>query len=232
MGEIALVVIGILIALQINNWNSARMDRLQEKKVVKAIQREAQDNLAFLHLMMESYLNPKKEALKSLLDLDEASKVNDSKEIADLLAKALSSPVLMPKFVLSERILNSPEFDLIQSDSLKMTLLELHNLIEITKVAYTPVENQTFWESLTKNDILNRDVIKFLGPMATFDEVDEIAFSKVDYNYHDILANEEVESILSTYFFFTVIVARRIEQQTRMNKLLLDLIGRYYPEIE
>ena len=32
IGEIVLVVIGILIALQINNWNETRKDRIQEKK--------------------------------------------------------------------------------------------------------------------------------------------------------------------------------------------------------
>ena len=32
IGEIALVVIGILIALQINNWNEWRKDRIIEKE--------------------------------------------------------------------------------------------------------------------------------------------------------------------------------------------------------
>jgi len=30
IGEIVLVVIGILIALQINNWNQRRLDRIEE----------------------------------------------------------------------------------------------------------------------------------------------------------------------------------------------------------
>ena len=35
VGEIVLVVIGILIALQINNWNEGRKDRVLEKKLLE-----------------------------------------------------------------------------------------------------------------------------------------------------------------------------------------------------
>ena len=35
IGEIVLVVIGILIALQINNWNEGRKDRVLEKKLLE-----------------------------------------------------------------------------------------------------------------------------------------------------------------------------------------------------
>ena len=34
IGEIVLVVIGILIALQINNWNQNRIDRNEEKDFI------------------------------------------------------------------------------------------------------------------------------------------------------------------------------------------------------
>src|SRR5210317_532577 len=37
IGEIVLVVIGILIALQINNWNETRKDRLKEKELKIAL---------------------------------------------------------------------------------------------------------------------------------------------------------------------------------------------------
>ena len=37
IGEIVLVVIGILIALQINNWNEARKDKIIEQKVLKTL---------------------------------------------------------------------------------------------------------------------------------------------------------------------------------------------------
>ena len=43
IGEIILVVIGILIALQINNWNSNRMDRLKEKEILSSLSTDFQE---------------------------------------------------------------------------------------------------------------------------------------------------------------------------------------------
>lgn len=40
IGEIALVVIGILIALQINNWNELRKSNIEERKALDNIQRD------------------------------------------------------------------------------------------------------------------------------------------------------------------------------------------------
>lgn len=44
IGEIALVVIGILIALQINNWNLENMDRRQEVKILQQLQADLRQN--------------------------------------------------------------------------------------------------------------------------------------------------------------------------------------------
>ncbi len=50
IGEIALVVIGILIALQINNWNEWRKDRETEEKILHEIIENLETNLARLDI--------------------------------------------------------------------------------------------------------------------------------------------------------------------------------------
>ena len=45
IGEIALVVIGILIALQINNWNQSRINIVREERVLKDILNEIESNV-------------------------------------------------------------------------------------------------------------------------------------------------------------------------------------------
>ena len=44
IGEIMLVVIGILIALQINNWNESRKERVLEKKVLIELKKSLENN--------------------------------------------------------------------------------------------------------------------------------------------------------------------------------------------
>ena len=43
VGEIILVVVGILIALQINNWNETRKQRLHEIELVKLLITDLED---------------------------------------------------------------------------------------------------------------------------------------------------------------------------------------------
>jgi hypothetical protein len=45
VGEILLVMIGILLALQVNNWNEQRKDRLKERVVLSQLKEDYQANL-------------------------------------------------------------------------------------------------------------------------------------------------------------------------------------------
>lgn len=76
-GEIILVVVGILIALQINNWNQARKDRAQEIAILKSLQFDLREDkshliadLEFDEEMIAAYMNcltilsEKKEGMK------------------------------------------------------------------------------------------------------------------------------------------------------------------------
>ena len=60
IGEIILVVIGILIALQVNNLNEERKLRIQEKNVLLSLHNEISSNL----LSLETSLNEKKTILQ------------------------------------------------------------------------------------------------------------------------------------------------------------------------
>ena len=55
IGEIALVVIGILIALQINNWNESRKDQAQELNYLTGIKTDLEGDLAKIKLALHRY---------------------------------------------------------------------------------------------------------------------------------------------------------------------------------
>ena len=54
IGEISLVVIGILIALQINNWNQNRKKNIQEKETAVSVFNELEQNLQYTKQQKES----------------------------------------------------------------------------------------------------------------------------------------------------------------------------------
>ena len=65
IGEIILVVIGILIALQINNWNEVRKERKQEKEFITSVKKDLTQDKVFIQLII-GQLEPRIVAYKTL----------------------------------------------------------------------------------------------------------------------------------------------------------------------
>jgi uncharacterized membrane-anchored protein YhcB (DUF1043 family) len=53
IGEIILVVIGILIALQINNWNESRKQAKNEKEFIISLKKDLKQDKAFIEMVIE-----------------------------------------------------------------------------------------------------------------------------------------------------------------------------------
>ena len=66
IGEIVLVVIGILIALQINNYNEARKNREKEKLILQQILKSLNNDFVGFEKFWNSRMERKKEGLDSL----------------------------------------------------------------------------------------------------------------------------------------------------------------------
>ena len=65
IGEIILVVIGILIALQINNWIENRKQNKTEKEFITSVKNDLKQDKAFIQLII-GQLEPRIEAYKTL----------------------------------------------------------------------------------------------------------------------------------------------------------------------
>lgn len=57
IGEIVLVVIGILIALQINNWNIHNKLKVQEETIIREVERNIESNISEMKLDLEQISN-------------------------------------------------------------------------------------------------------------------------------------------------------------------------------
>lgn len=65
IGEILLVVIGILIALQINNWNESRKHKIAESEFLAGIKSDLNDDKTFIEFVLNR-INPKIEVYNQL----------------------------------------------------------------------------------------------------------------------------------------------------------------------
>ncbi len=129
IGEIALVVIGILIALQINTWNEFRKDRKTEQSLYLNLIEVLESDLSEIERLMDFVDNGIKaqEAIikSSVTDIVQ----NQSKEqIIDLLNRLNQSGYsFFPNYGLYNQITSNNQIDLIRSTNLRLKIIELYD---------------------------------------------------------------------------------------------------------
>ena len=69
VGEIILVMIGILLALQVNTWNTNRELKKEEQKILKSLHKEFGQNLNMLDTAYEFHLN-RRHCIETIVEID------------------------------------------------------------------------------------------------------------------------------------------------------------------
>ena len=143
IGEIVLVVIGILIALQINNWNESRLEKNREKITISNLNAEFKENLKDLD-SIQIRLDLAIKASDKIFDLfQEEVKVYNSKSIDSLISLSLGSPSWKPsEFVLND-LKNSGGLSKLSSNEFKKLLFEWSRLFNELKETNFDIEDTT-----------------------------------------------------------------------------------------
>lgn len=119
IGEILLVMIGILLALQVNNWNEAKKTRQLEKSTLSEISSALQGDLS----QLESWI-----AIKQLQDSNIIRIINyleDREPYTEKLDRSWQSGFLRPVYSFNTspyELLKSRGFEIIENDSLRKAL--------------------------------------------------------------------------------------------------------------
>jgi len=144
IGEIALVMVGILLALQVNNWNEQRKDRVTEQKLLNALQ---EDLLINIHRLNKDILLEQRtirQANKIIKYLDERKPYDPSLNM--IFAEAIYSPDITISITSYESI-KYKGIDIIQNESLQRSIIDLFDVVYTNLIAETVrLENQ-FWPS-------------------------------------------------------------------------------------
>ncbi|MGB5480873.1 MAG: DUF6090 family protein [Eudoraea sp.] len=125
VGEIILVVIGILIALQINNWNEARKSRIVETVLLKTIKSDLARTLSDVKDDYENHLKSQKSGNKFKRFLLGENMLEDS--IYLHFNRLSQDRHFFPKSSGYES-LKSSDMNIISNDSLRMIITELYEL--------------------------------------------------------------------------------------------------------
>lgn len=124
VGEIALVVIGILIALQINNWNNERINKNKEHMLLMEMSDELELDVKELQMKIKAYKGWIKASQMVLNHLNMETLDNDS---LGFYYNNLTGYLIFNSNTSTFENLKSIGFDLISSDSLRRQITSLYS---------------------------------------------------------------------------------------------------------
>lgn len=231
IGEIVLVVIGILIALQINNWNEKRKDSMKENHIVKSLYNELLDNSDYTQERMQELSSYIEGSANHLMIFCSKKQVNVSSDslLTLIYNTFLAAPAYAPKVSTFNRTINNEEFNLIKHDSLKILLNEYQSILDFTYITNSLLLDfeHDFWK-------FSQD--KFggisFGKKSTF-SIHEELFANIpspsfSFDPNDIVSDIAFENQLTKYLLYYGYTMNRLTELQQYNKRLRSYIDRNY----
>jgi Family of unknown function (DUF6090) len=213
-GEILLIVIGILIAIQIDNWNENRKEDQQIKKFYKSIHEEFQTHLGFIENEVPSVTNLKSKVEYSLYILN----LNDSDSlplIKDSLGAIATTWGYEYSFPTSQSFMNQEYFSEIKNEKimynfqqLKSWVLRLNNNAKFHTVQYQTIIEPFINSNINYTEIALQGYKKGLvvgGPKTDFHKLQtdmefwNVLTFKLETCNHEIGELRRLNSFLETF---------------------------------
>jgi len=143
IGEILLVMVGILLALQVNTWNENRKNNTKEQQILNQLKEEYTANLLQLEQKMAHRKKMIAAANTVLQYIDEPVNVN-SDSLINKLNIYIGTPTIEP---IQNNLINSGDINLIKNKKLKQLLIhwpsEVLGVQEIEQIW-----SRRMWESI------------------------------------------------------------------------------------
>lgn len=207
IGEIILVVIGILIALQINNWNQERLNTQEEKILIESISEKINYNQFQYKTGLSRYNEVIKSAYSFLSVINSESKATNIDEIESnlhsitkrwLLGKANSVSIY-------DQMIGAGQLNILSSEELRSVLTSLKENLLLLE-SYEDIQINFLDNQLTPFLNLNADVISIYAngsknDTSSYDQLIAIDYSSFYYenssiSYEKLLINKEFSNLL------------------------------------
>lgn len=224
LGEIVLVVIGILIALQINNWNDARKDRARELGYLRNIQEDVGANIK----EMDAYLSTREQgiaAARRILAHFDGKPIEDASAFNSDSISIYNGRRFYPGDNTYQELIGSGNFALLSNPKIKDGLLDIEAM-------YRKLKGEEDHFRFDSEVLLYRPLYTTtdLGPM-----IEEYAFrmSKGQAGRGDVLKARDFDPVLRNLearngFWMTILEFDSMNAQMRAmrdrSKTLLDEI--------
>ena len=227
LGEIILVVIGILIALQINNWNEHNKRDQQEQEILNNLKQDFEHNQKEIISVLEDNRSTIDSAFVILNNT--GSKYSKSFDINRPLGDVAGTIYFYPKNGFLNDLINSGNLGIVKND-------ELRNLLS----SWLPILKDLSLREKGAKEFENK-IIQYVienGSWLSVDEVDndetitKLNFPSSGFNVdnNDLLQKVAFENMIENQIVFIELVNERLNMCLTLNKDILKLIDQEIKE--
>lgn len=221
IGEIVLVVIGILIALQINNWNEERKAAIEEKEILQNLY----ENLTLAGQQSEYLIDQEKELkllLIRILGIDSNEESFDQNELSDSIFKRAAwdlqsnLPIVNSYFNLK----NTNKLGLIKDKEINEKFADFEFRLKELNDA---LEDRLSVHQIRIDDVFEKDINFLLLVKSNIAEIN--VSDQTPNDYSKILSNQRVRNLLGMKLDFTQDVIDYRKELDSAIKALIVLIA-------
>jgi hypothetical protein len=215
IGEVVLVVIGIIIALQINNWNENRTKLKEEQNIIFNLNAEFKNNLIQLDTTV-LYMSKTIKGLDSILQIMSKNiSFDDKPESFDrLLNHTLVDPQFSPSSIVLKELEGSGKLAILKNKKLKTLLYKWNLSIDATKVTEA-TSNKSY------NDIF--DYLKANASLRRIDYSAQVVSSQtiLSQSNRHLLTDLKFENALDDHYILT---SNRHRAYQKLVKVINEII--------
>ena len=216
IGEIVLVVIGILIALQINNWNEERKNKNEAHKILLQLKQEFEANNEGIDTSIEFH-NTRLKATKGFKAQFNPNKKITSDSIKTLVTDLSSDWKYEPIKNIIESVISSGKINLIKNDSVKNAIRYWGTIINKYNELH---ENQ--------DELHNRNILPIIYnnyPLLEFDKAYNSNFEANTDAIFDNLKNENLFFLFEHQVALLIVWTEHIKnmQNDALSKINIEL---------
>jgi len=217
IGEILLVVIGILIALQINNWNADRMDRKKEREYLVNFLEEMKRDSVFLNVFWKKDYPEKVKGLELARQyVKYPLEIDDTAAFFSSIGKGgkLSRAAVFEESSTYQDIISTGNLKLIRNKDLQLHIIQYYTSISTT-IVYM--------------DNLRGEYATFTNSLIPYNPQEQYQPDRKDYERAlQKLKSDNFLSLANQELTFAFSLNRRME---RVNERLLPLLKQIRNEL-
>lgn len=153
IGEIILVMIGILLALQVNNWNENRKDRIKEEAILVELHKDFKKNLEEFSPVKRNQLNTFNCGKIVFRNINKLHLEQSRDSVFKYATGMFGGYAYHPSNGVVESLISSGDFNLIKNDTLRKYLVSWKDVL--TDYTENVAIDQSLWANMIEPYVIN-----------------------------------------------------------------------------